>query len=185
MASQFSMVVSDTAANVKSCRATICAFWPWILNCPDPCHQLNLMMKDIMVGSKKFPKIGAFTEVSAFSALSFCYILLTSCHGKAMKIISSITTYFSHSNHGTHHLKEEMKKETDKRGIEIVGVTRFSMFSIHASSIAHCFPAIKRCLESGSVKFDTAAVCFQSRVFFHLSSLVHRRNPFASILNLG
>ena len=138
------MVVSDTAADVKSCRATICAFWPWILNCPDPCHQLNLMMKDIMVGSKKkFPKIGAFTEVSAFSALSFCYILLTSCHGKAMKIISGITTYFLHSNHGTHHLKEEMKKETDKRGIEIVGVTRFSMFSIHASSIARCFPTIK------------------------------------------
>ena len=79
------MVVSDTAANVKSCRATICAFWPWILNCPDPCHQLNLMIKDIMVWSKKFPKIGAFTEVSAFLALSFCYILLTSCHGKAMK----------------------------------------------------------------------------------------------------
>ena len=179
------MVVSDTAANVKSCRATICAFWPWILNCPDPCHQLNLMMKDIMVGSKKFPKIGAFTEVSALLALSFCYILLTSCHGKAMKIISGITTYFSHSNHGTHHLKEEMKKETDKRGIEIVGVTRFSTFSIHASSIARCFPAIKRCLESGSVKFDTAAVCFQSRVFFHPSSLVHRRNPFASILNPG
>jgi hypothetical protein len=179
------MVVSDTAANVKSCRATICAFWPWILNCPDPCHQLNLMMKDIMVGSKKFPKIGAFTEVSAFLALSFCYISLTSCHGKAMKIISGITTYFSHSNHGTHHLKEEMKKETDKRGIEIAGVTRFSTFSIHASSIARCFPAIKRCLESGSVKFDTAAVHFQSRVLFHPSSLVCRRNLFASILNLG
>jgi len=95
------------------------------------------MMKDIMVGSKKFPKIGAFTEVSAFLALSFCYILLTNCHGKAMKIISGITTYFSYSNHGTHHLKEEMKKETDKHGIEIVGVTRFSMFSIHASSIAY------------------------------------------------
>ena len=81
-----------------------------------------------------------------------------------MKIISGITTYFSHSNHGTHYLKKEMKKETDKCGIEIVGVTHFSTFSIHASSIAHCFPKIKQCLESGSVKFDTAAVCFQSRV---------------------
>jgi hypothetical protein len=179
------MVVSDTEANIKICHATICAFWPWILNCPDPCHQLNLMIKDIMVGLKKFPKIGAFTKVSAFLALLFCYILLTSCHEKAIKIISGITTYLLHSNHGTLHLKEEMKKETDKHGIKIVGVTRFSTFSIHTSSIAHCFPAIKRCLESGSVKVDTAAVHFQSRVLFHLSSLIHRQNPFTSILNSG
>ena len=57
------MVVSDTTGNVKKCRALIVSKWPWILNCPDPCHGLNLMMKDIMLGSKSFPKIGAFTEV--------------------------------------------------------------------------------------------------------------------------
>lgn len=104
---------------------------------------------------------------------------------KAMKIISGITTYFSHSNHGSHHLKEELKKETDKRGIEVAGVTRFSTFSIHASSIARCFPAIQRCLESGSVKFDTAAVRIQSWKLFYPHSPVHRQDPFASTLNLG
>lgn len=57
------MIVSDTTGNVKKCRRLICTKWPWILNCPDPCHQLNLMMKDVMVGSKKYPKILAFTEV--------------------------------------------------------------------------------------------------------------------------
>lgn len=54
---RFSIIVSDTTGNVKKCRRLICEKWPWILNCPDPCHQLNLMMKDIMLGSKKFPKI--------------------------------------------------------------------------------------------------------------------------------
>ncbi|KAF8809453.1 hypothetical protein BYT27DRAFT_7222383 [Phlegmacium glaucopus] len=42
------MIVSDTTGNVKKCHILICDKWPWILNCPDPCHQLNLMMKDIM-----------------------------------------------------------------------------------------------------------------------------------------
>ena len=51
-----------------------------------------------------------------------------------------------------------MKMERDKRGIEVAGVTRFSTFSIHASSISRCFPAIQRCLTAGTVKFDTAAV---------------------------
>ncbi|KAJ7820819.1 hypothetical protein B0H14DRAFT_2599683 [Mycena olivaceomarginata] len=54
---RFSMIVSDTTGNVKKCRELICKAFPWILNCPDPCHQLNLLAKDIMVGSKKFPKI--------------------------------------------------------------------------------------------------------------------------------
>ena len=77
-----------------------------------------------------------------------------------MKIISGITTYFSHSNQASHHLKNEMKMEQDKRGIEVTGVTRFSTFSTHASSISRCFPAIQRCLTAGTVKFDTAAVSY-------------------------
>ncbi|KAJ7330863.1 hypothetical protein DFH08DRAFT_639083, partial [Mycena albidolilacea] len=44
----FSMIVSDTTGNVKKCRELICKAFPWILNCPDPCHQLNLLAKDIM-----------------------------------------------------------------------------------------------------------------------------------------
>ncbi|KAJ7720985.1 hypothetical protein DFH07DRAFT_760655, partial [Mycena maculata] len=45
----FSLVVSDTNKNVKKCRALICAKFPWILNCPDPCHQLNLLAKDLVM----------------------------------------------------------------------------------------------------------------------------------------
>ena len=69
------MVVSDTAGNVKKCRTLIVSKWPWILNCPDPCHGLNLMMKDIMLGSKTFPKISAFTEVQLqFAFIKICLI---------------------------------------------------------------------------------------------------------------
>jgi hypothetical protein len=75
-----------------------------------------------------------------------------------MSIVSAITTYFSHSNYATHHLKEELKKEKDQRGIQVAGATRFSSFSIHARSISRCLHPIQRCLASGTVKFDTAAV---------------------------
>ncbi|KAJ7858876.1 hypothetical protein B0H13DRAFT_1901688 [Mycena leptocephala] len=43
LAVNFSLVVSDTTKNVKKCRRLICEKFPWILNCPDPCHQLNLL----------------------------------------------------------------------------------------------------------------------------------------------
>ena len=48
--------------------------------------------------------------------------------------------------------------ERDKRGIEVAGVTCFSIFSTYASSMSRCFPGIQRCLTAGTVKFDTAAV---------------------------
>ncbi|KAJ3804022.1 hypothetical protein EV368DRAFT_50609, partial [Lentinula lateritia] len=107
--------------------------WPWILNCPDPCHQLNLMMKDIMVGSKKYPKI------------------------IAMRIVSAITTCFSHSNYRKYQLREELKNEPHRRGIQIGGATRFSTFATHVRSIIRCSDAMEQCLSNGRLKFDTAA----------------------------
>jgi hypothetical protein len=77
-----------------------------------------------------------------------------------MTIVSAITTYFSHSNYVTHHLKEELKKEKDQCGIQVAGATGFSSFSIHARSISRCLHPIQRCLASGTIKFDTAAVSF-------------------------
>ncbi|KAJ7214487.1 hypothetical protein GGX14DRAFT_360018, partial [Mycena pura] len=128
----FSMAVSDTAGNVKKCRALICMSFPWILNCPDPCHQLNLLAKEIMVGSKKYPKV--------------------------MKTISAITTFFSHSNYGKKHLKDKMQDEDDKRGLVSFGATRFSTFADQASSVSRCLPAMEKCYSEGLIKFDTAAV---------------------------
>jgi hypothetical protein len=75
-----------------------------------------------------------------------------------MTIISGLTTYFSHSNYGQHQLKAELEKEKNKCGIQAGGATRFSTFSTHAKSIACFFNAIKHCLTSGAIKFDTKAV---------------------------
>ncbi|KAJ3913026.1 ribonuclease H-like domain-containing protein [Lentinula edodes] len=98
---------------------------------------LNLMMKDIMVGSKKYPKIIVFTE--------------------AMRIVSAITTYFSHSNYRKYQLREEHKNEPHRRGIQIGGATRFSTFATYVRSIIRCSDAMERCLSNGRLKFDTAA----------------------------
>ena len=51
-----------------------------------------------------------------------------------------------------------MAQEKDKCGIQVGGVTRFSTFFTHAKSISCCFNAIKHCLTSGAVAFDTKAV---------------------------
>ncbi|KAJ3982258.1 hypothetical protein F5890DRAFT_1444888, partial [Lentinula detonsa] len=134
---RFSMIVSDTTGNVKKCRKFICEKWPWILNCPDPCHQLNLMMKDVILGSKKYPKIKGFAE--------------------PMRIVSGITTYFSHSNYGKHHLRNELKNDKSCRGIVAGGATRFSTFHTHVQSIIRCFDAMERCLSKGCLIFDTPA----------------------------
>ena len=85
-----------------------------------------------------------------------------------MIIINALTNYFSHSNYGQHHLRIELQKETDKRGIQVGGATRFSSFCTHAKSIQRCFPAIERCLSSGAIKFDTKAV--STAAFISLSA---------------
>ncbi|KAJ7503587.1 ribonuclease H-like domain-containing protein [Mycena galericulata] len=135
IAVNFSLVVSDTTKNVKKCCALICKKFPWILNCPDPCHQLNLLAKDLVLGSKSFPKIKAF--------------------GAVMKIVNGLTNYFSHSNYGKHHLRDAMKDEKDKRGIEAGGATRFSTFATHASSVLRCLSFMERCYSEKTITFNT------------------------------
>ncbi|KAJ6621956.1 hypothetical protein B0H10DRAFT_1788897, partial [Mycena sp. CBHHK59/15] len=134
----FSLVVSDTTKNVKKCRALICVKFPWILNCPDPCHQLNLLAKDLVLGSQTWLKIKAFSKV--------------------MVIVNALTNYFSHSNYGKHHLKNAMKESKDRRGIEAGGATRFSTFATHSSSVLRCLPFMEQCYSAGSIAFDTQIV---------------------------
>ncbi|KAJ6541517.1 hypothetical protein B0H19DRAFT_958384 [Mycena capillaripes] len=130
---RFSMIVSDTTGNVKKCRALICTAFPWILNCPDPCHQLNLLAKDIMltVSQHKFPQI--------------------------MKIVSAITTFFSHSNYGKKHLRDKLKNQDDRRGLVSFGATRFSTFADQSGSVTRCLPAMTECYSEGLIRFDTKA----------------------------
>ena len=129
------MVASDSAKNVCKACLMICTKFPWILTCPDPTHLLNLLSKDLIVGSKTYPKVKGFADV--------------------MTIVSTLTTYFSHSNYGRYHLNEEMKKESGLTcGIQAAGGTRFSIFSINACSMYCCFNAMQCCLKSGKLKFE-------------------------------
>lgn len=158
LAVNFSLVVSDTTKNVKKCRRLICEKFPWILNCPDPCHQLNLLAKDLVLGSKTYPKIRAFGQVRLLVSSIHCHHI--SDLFQVMIIVNALTTYFSHSNYGKHHLKTAMKDATDKRGIEAGGVTCFSTFATHASSVLRCLPFMEQCFMAGTIAFDTKGVCY-------------------------
>ena len=68
----FSMRLATEATAVASKIAAYLA--TFIHLCPDPCHKLNLMMKDVMLGSAKYLKIKGFTKVTYFdSQLGFLY----------------------------------------------------------------------------------------------------------------
>ncbi|KAF8190587.1 hypothetical protein K438DRAFT_1591993 [Mycena galopus ATCC 62051] len=123
----FSLVVSDTTKNVKKCCALICKKYPWILNCPDPCHQLNLLAKDLYL-------------IYAF---------------QVMVIVNALTNYFSHSKHGKYHLKDAMKAVSDRRGIEAGGANRFSTFVTHFSSVLRCLPFMGQCFASRKIRERT------------------------------
>ncbi|KAF9258077.1 hypothetical protein L218DRAFT_948673 [Marasmius fiardii PR-910] len=65
MAHEFLLIVLDSTKNVRAAWAITCLQWPWpwIMNCPDPCHILNLLVKDLIEGSKKYPKVKGFSDV--------------------------------------------------------------------------------------------------------------------------
>ncbi|KAF7314722.1 hypothetical protein MKEN_00946200 [Mycena kentingensis (nom. inval.)] len=136
-ARRFSLIVSDTTGNVKKTRRLVCLEFPWIFNCGDPCHQLNLLAKDLILGSKRRKKVSPLADV--------------------VGIVAGITSFFSHSNYGQYWLREELKGEEDKRGVEAAGGTRFSTFSTNAKSVARCLPAMMRAYEKKKLKFETAA----------------------------
>ncbi|KAF8239534.1 hypothetical protein L208DRAFT_1420684 [Tricholoma matsutake] len=79
---KYSAVAGDGGPNVRSAKIKLNAMYPWILNIYDPCHNLNLFMKDI---GKLFKDM--------------------------LSIVLGITNYFGKSNYGTHHLNEECKKQ--------------------------------------------------------------------------
>ncbi|KAJ7588943.1 hypothetical protein C8J56DRAFT_1049873 [Mycena floridula] len=54
---------------------------------------------------------------------------------------------------GKFHLKSELAAETDKRGIQAAGATRFSTLSINAKSVSRCWAAMQSCYELGKLKF--------------------------------
>ncbi|KAJ6550043.1 hypothetical protein B0H19DRAFT_1264908 [Mycena capillaripes] len=74
-----------------------------------------------------------------------------------MKIISAITTFFSHSNYGKKHLRDKWKEQEDRCGLVSFGATRFSTFADQASSVGRCLTALGTCFADGLIKLDTKA----------------------------
>ena len=46
-ARKYSAIAGDGGPNVRSAKIKLNALYSWILNIYDPCHNLNLYMKDI------------------------------------------------------------------------------------------------------------------------------------------
>ena len=74
-----------------------------------------------------------------------------------LSIVSGIANYFGKSNYGTHHLDEERKKQGVAEGIKSNSETCFSSSYYQVVSVSSCMNAIRKCLESKKLKFDTAA----------------------------
>ncbi|KAJ6554203.1 hypothetical protein B0H19DRAFT_948432 [Mycena capillaripes] len=69
-----------------------------------------------------------------------------------MKIVSAITTFFSHSNYGKKHLRNKLKNQDDRRGLVSFGATRFSTFADQSSNVTRCSPAMTECYSEGLTK---------------------------------
>ncbi|KAG6889030.1 hypothetical protein C0992_006653 [Termitomyces sp. T32_za158] len=125
---KFSAVAGDGGANVRVGKREINELYPWILTIYDPCHNLNLFLKDV---GKNFKD------------------LLTK--------VSSVSNYFGKSNYGTFQLSLERSNLGISEGMKTASETRFSSSYLQAKAIQSCMPAITACIEKQTLTFDTAA----------------------------
>ncbi|KIM40875.1 hypothetical protein M413DRAFT_55098, partial [Hebeloma cylindrosporum] len=125
---KYSAIVGDGGPNVRAAKIRLHARFKWILNIYDPCHNLNLFLKDL---GKLFKP--------------------------TLSTVSGIANYFGKSNYGTHHLDEQRKKEGVREGVKSCSETRFSSSYMQVLSVQTCMNAIKNCVQAGTLKFDTAA----------------------------
>ncbi|KAF8181466.1 hypothetical protein K438DRAFT_1601590 [Mycena galopus ATCC 62051] len=133
---RFSAIAGDGGPNVRAAKRLIVATFPWILNIYDPCHNLNLFMKDL----------GAlFKKASYLSDLV---------------VVSGLSNYFGQSNYGTAHLNAERKKMNIKEGMKSASETRFSTTYLQTYAVNVCMPAINSLYASGILRFDTKATKF-------------------------
>ncbi|KAF8146576.1 hypothetical protein K438DRAFT_1627686, partial [Mycena galopus ATCC 62051] len=123
-----SAIAGDGGPNVRACKRIIVGLFPWVLNIYDPCHNLNLMMKDL----------GALFK-------------------KDLVVVSGLSNYFGKSNIGTYQLNEERKKMNIGEGMKSSSETRFSTTYIQSFAVYTCMPAINSCYRAGSLLFDTKA----------------------------
>ncbi|KAJ6607886.1 hypothetical protein B0H10DRAFT_1816953 [Mycena sp. CBHHK59/15] len=138
---KYSAITGDGGPNVRSAKCMIVKMFPWIINIYDPCHNLNLMMKDL---GKLFKKDLGF--------------------------VSALSNYFGKSNIGTYHLTEERAKMNIGEGMKSASDTRFSTTYIQTLAVQTCMPAINSCYRAGKLLFDTKAVLGETSVHYAFMS---------------
>ncbi|KAJ7062715.1 ribonuclease H-like domain-containing protein [Mycena amicta] len=121
-------VVGDGGPNVRVARRLVHEKYPWIINIYDPCHNLNLFLKDL---GKLFKA--------------------------ELTVISGISAYFAQSNISTAALATERKLQGVRTGIKSASETRFGTTYIQSRAIQKCMPALVECVASGEIEFKTAA----------------------------
>ncbi|KAH7918579.1 hypothetical protein BV22DRAFT_977380, partial [Leucogyrophana mollusca] len=112
----FSGICSDDTGNTRVARQKVQKKHPWIINMPDPCHRLNLLVKNIC-GLKEFQPV--------------------------IKIICRSLKFFKKLTHANSHLKERQKKHNINHGLVSIGKTHFGTIYFSGVSVQQCLPAIR------------------------------------------
>ncbi|KAF7344297.1 Zinc finger bed domain-containing protein 1-like [Mycena venus] len=128
---KFSAIAGDGGPNVRAAKKLLIRLFPWNLNIYDPCHNLNLFMKDLW---KLFKLVFSFQF--------------------------GLSNYFGKSNYGTFHLTEQRKKMNIAEGMKSASDTRFSTTFIQSFAVRTCMPAINILFKDGILRFDTKATKF-------------------------
>ncbi|KAJ6609788.1 hypothetical protein B0H10DRAFT_1812810, partial [Mycena sp. CBHHK59/15] len=118
-------------------KKLILSTYIWILNIYDPCHNLNLFLKDL--GKLFKAELG---------------------------IVSAISNFFGQSNIGTAQLAMERERQGIVAGMKSASDTCFGTTFIQTRAVQHCVPALVTCVVTGTITFATAAVCNCSFRFF-------------------
>ncbi|KAJ3776685.1 hypothetical protein FB446DRAFT_635525 [Lentinula raphanica] len=118
----YSAIVGDGGSNVRAARKMITKEFPWILSIYDPCHNLNLFLKDL---GKLFKE--------------------------ELKVVSAASNFFGQSNLGTAQLADERKRQNIASGMKSASETRFGSTYHQAKAVQKCMPALVNCVTSGKI----------------------------------
>ncbi|KAJ3761610.1 ribonuclease H-like domain-containing protein [Lentinula raphanica] len=121
-AQSYSAVVGDGGSNVRAARKLLVKEFPWIMSIYDPCHNLNLFLKDL---GKLFKE--------------------------ELKVVSATSNFFAQSNLGTALLAEERQRQNINSGMKSASETRFGTTYHQAKAVQKCMPALVTCVTNGTI----------------------------------
>lgn len=121
----FSGICSDDTGNTRLAWKKVQKKYPWILNLPDPCHRMNLLVKDI------------------------CTIVFFQ---PAIKTTRRVIKIFKKSTYASSHLKVACKHHKVSHGLVSIGKTHFGTIYFAGALVQRCLPPIRELCASGKVK---------------------------------